>query len=111
MNPQSFFIHRTTCRVHTKKTQALCQLLKAFNLSLVTFNGSFTPQTLFDWFAGQVTAINMKHPKGRDLEVRIHHYNSIVYSFYDNPNNGEAVAIVTLSPVENHIDNLLNLKP
>lgn len=59
MNKKQFFIHRTSCRVHNKKTEALSDILTRLNSTLVTFD--------------------------------------------DNPNNGEAVAHITLYPVTQQI--------
>lgn len=42
-----YYIHRVSCKVHNKKTQALNAALARFNFTLVEFSDTFTPDGMF----------------------------------------------------------------
>ncbi len=99
MNKKQFYIYRTSCRVHNKKTEALSGIIKRFNSTLITFDDNFfTPERMLANIQLSLSVINMKY-RGKDIEVRMSQYETVSYSFYDNPNNGEAVATIVLCPV------------
>ncbi len=104
MNEKQYYIHRTSCRIHSKKTADLSQLLQRFDYSTVTFTDTFTPQTLLDWLNAQVKEINTRHPYGYQVEVRMTNWGNVCYCFTDSPKATGYVAQATLLPVKRNID-------
>ena len=103
MNKKQFFIHRTSCRVHNKKTEALSDILTRLNSTLVTFDDNFfTPEKMLANIKRSLAVINM-NSRGNDIEVHMSQFGTISYTFYNNPNSGEAVAHITLYPVTQSI--------
>lgn len=109
MAKKKYYIEHPNCRVHNKKTAALAELLKRYDNTLIEFDeddedGGITLQTMFGWLENYLIGINQNH-KGRDITVRMQDFKDYAgFSFFDNPNLGEAVAGITLKPVGKIID-------
>lgn len=109
MAKKKYYIEHPNCRVHNKKTAALVELLKRYDNTLIEFDeddedGGITLQTMFSWLENYLIGINQSH-KGRDITVRMHDFKDYAgFSFFDNPNLGEAVGGITLKPVHKIID-------
>lgn len=98
-----YYIHRVSCKVHNKKTQALNDALARFNFTLVEFSETFTPADMFTCLRTIVREVNTKG-KSREIEVRKDEFSgTISFTFYEVPNNGEAVASFSLYPVLSYI--------
>lgn len=106
MPKKLYYIDRTTCRIHNKKTAALAELLNRYNSTLVEFNedGGITPQAMLDRLKNHLTGINHNY-RGNNITVRMIDYSAISFTFIDNPNSGDCVASITLLPVKTIIDN------
>lgn len=109
MAKKKYYIEHPNCRMHNKKTAALAELLKRYDNTLIEFDeddedGGITLQTMFGWLENYLIGINQNH-KGRDITVRMQDFKDYAgFSFFDNPNLGEAVAGITLKPVGKIID-------
>lgn len=100
-----YYIHRIACKAHNKKTQTLDGILQQLNNTLVTFNDVFTPDALLGCLKDIVRGINCSVGKGFDIRVEMSRYNnSVSFVFYDNPNNGNSVAVANLYPVNRTIN-------
>lgn len=103
-----YYIIRTYCSVHNKKTKELADILKNFSRAEVEFSDSFTPHDFFNAIKEVVFRINNKH-RGRYIKVEMMNSNIteyITYLFTDNPNNSEIVASISLSPIQKIISSL-----
>lgn len=97
-----YYIHRVSCKVHNKKTQALNVALTHFSFSLITIWDGYTLDDMFARLQTIAKDINAKG-KSREIEVRKNEYNgTVTFSFYEVPNNGETVANLVLYPVINY---------
>lgn len=106
MAKKKYYIEHPNCRVHNKKTAALAEFLKRYDNTLIEFDEDegVTLQTMFSWLENYLIGINQSH-KGRDITVRMQDFTDYAgFSFFDNPNLGEAVAGITLKPVHKIID-------
>lgn len=106
MPKKQYYINRTTCRIHNKKTAALAEHLRRYNNTIIEFDedGGITPQTMYNWLKNFLLGINQQNV-GRDVTVRMQDFvGQIIFSFYDNPNTGESVAGITLLPVKQIIN-------
>ena len=98
-----YYIHRVSCKVHNKKTQALDAALTRFNFTLVEFSDTFTPDGMFALLQNIVKEVNTKG-KSREIDVRKDEFSdTISFTFYEVPNNGEAAASFSLYPVLSYI--------
>lgn len=106
MPKKQYYIDRTTCRVHNKKTSALAELLKQYNNTLVEFDedGGITPQAMLNRLKNDLIGINQNY-RGNNITVRMVDYSAISFTFIDNPNSSDCVASVTLMPVKAIINN------
>lgn len=103
-----YYINRTHCFVHNKKTKELADILKNFEQTEIKFNDSFTPHDLFNTLKESVSRINSQY-RGRSIEVEMHNYDitgNINYVFSDNPNSGDSVANLILYPIHKTISSL-----
>lgn len=101
-----YYIYRTSCKAHNKKTQELAEYLNKFSRTEVKFSESFTPQDLLEEIKDFVFRINSQH-RGSDVEVVMHNFaENINIVFSDNPYNGNCVANIVLNPIEKTIVNL-----
>lgn len=106
MTTKKYYIERPKVRVHNKKTAALAELLKRYDNALIEFgeDGGITLQTMLRWLKNYLMEINQSYT-GRDITVRMDDFNDHAgFSFYDNPNSGEAIAVITLKPVNRIIN-------
>lgn len=104
MNEKQYYIHRVSCKVRNKKTQALNNALTRFSFTLVTFSDTFTPDDMFAQLQDIVQDVNVKG-KSRNIEVRKDEFSGTInFTFYEVPNNGESVAAFSLYPVLSYIN-------
>ena len=106
MATKQYYIDRTSCRVHNKKTEFLAKLLKSYDNSLIVFDEEegITPQTMLDWLKNYLIGINQNY-RGSNITVRMTNFSTISFVFIDKPNSGDSVASITLLPVKQVINN------